>query len=100
MWKHDETVNHISECNEPAQKEYKTRLEWAGKRLHRDLCKRLKFDLPDKRYIHKPESVLEHGRYTILRNFEIQTDQLIFVRRPDLVLIKIKWLLLFQQTSD
>ena len=30
----DETVNHISECNKLAQKEYKTRHDWVGKVIH------------------------------------------------------------------
>ena len=53
--------------------------------IHRELCKRLKFDLSTKRYTHKAESVRENETHKILWDFEIQT-----VRRPDLVLINKK----------
>ena len=41
-------------------KEYKTKHDWVGKVVHLELCKRLKFDPSTKRYMHKPESVLEN----------------------------------------
>ena len=37
--------------------------------------------------MYKPESVLENEMDNILRNFAMQIGQLIFVRRPDSVLI-------------
>ena len=45
-----------------------------------------------KWYIQKPESILDNERHKILWNFLMQTDCLIPVRKPDLVLIykKIK----------
>ena len=33
--------------------------------------------------MHNPESVLENEEHKILRDFEIQTDQLIPARRPE-----------------
>ena len=37
----DETINHIiSECSKLAQKEYKTRHNWVGKVIHREMCKK------------------------------------------------------------
>ena len=82
-------VTQISRCSKLA-KEYKTRHEWVGKVIHRDLCKRLKFDHTTKWYMHKPESVLENKIHKNLWDFEIKTDHLISARRPDLVLIKKK----------
>ena len=39
-----ETINYIiSECNELAQKEYKSRHGWVGKIIQKELCKKLKF---------------------------------------------------------
>ena len=38
--------------------------------------------------MHYPESVLEYETHKLLWDFEIQTDHLISVRRPDLVIIK------------
>ena len=37
--------------------------------------------------MQNPESVLENETHKILLDFEIQTDQLISARRPDLVII-------------
>ena len=47
--------------------------------------KRLKFCHADKRYMHKPESVLENVTHKILWDFEVQTDPKIQVRKPDLI---------------
>ena len=55
-----------------------------------ELCKKLKFDYMNKRYIHNPESVLENETLKLLRNFEIQTDHQISARRPDLVIFNKK----------
>ena len=54
-----------------------------------ELGKKLKFDYTTKWYMHKPALVLENEIRRILRDFEIQTDHLIPVRRPNLVIIKI-----------
>ena len=38
-------INHkISECSGLAQKKYKTRHDWEGKVIYRELSKKLKFD--------------------------------------------------------
>ena len=58
--------------------------------IHRELCKRLKFNYIDKLYIHKPESVLGNAMHEIPCGFEIQTDRLILVRRQDLELFTKK----------
>ena len=57
----DETVNNIiSECCKLAQKEYKTRHDWVGKKIHWELCKRFQFDHINKLYMEKTESILEN----------------------------------------
>ena len=58
--------------------------------IQKELCKKLKFDHTTKWYMHKPESVLENETHRILWYFEIQTDQLIQARRPDLVIVNKK----------
>ena len=41
----DVRMSHIiSKCSKLAQKENKTRNDWVGKVIHRELCKKLKFD--------------------------------------------------------
>ena len=45
----DETIYHIiSKCSKLAQKEYKTRHDWMGKVIHREMCKKFKFDHTNK----------------------------------------------------
>ena len=57
----DETINHIiSECSKLAQKEYKARHDWVDKVIHRELCKKLKFDHTNKWYMNNLESVLKN----------------------------------------
>ena len=43
-----------------AQNEYKIRHDWVEKVIYWELSKRLKFDPANKRFMYKPESVLEN----------------------------------------
>ena len=87
----DETINHIiSECSKIAEKEYKARLEWVGKVIHWEMCKKLKFDHTNKWYMHNLAPVLENDIHKLLWDFDIQTDHLIPARRPDLIVINKK----------
>ena len=87
----DETINHIiSECGKLAQEEYKTRLDWVGKVIHWEMCKKFKFDHTNKCYIHNPAPVLENDTHKLLWDFNIHTDHLIPARRPDLLIINKK----------
>ena len=84
----DETTNHIiSECSKLAQKEYKTRHGWVGKVIYWEMCKKFKFDHTNKWYMHNPVSVLENDTHKHLWDFDIQTDNLISARQPDLLII-------------
>ena len=77
-----------SKCSKLVQKDYKTRHDWVGKFIHRELCKRLKFDHTIKWYMHTPEPVLQNETHKILLDFGIQTDPLIQARRPVQELIR------------
>ena len=60
----DETINHIiSECSKLAQKECKARHDWVGKVIHREMCKKFKFDHANKWYMHNPAPVLENNTH-------------------------------------
>ena len=83
----DGTINHIiSECSKLAQKEYKTRHDWIGKVIHRN-CAR-----------NWSSNVRTNGKWITQNNethklhwdFEMQTNQLISARRPDLIIINKK----------
>ena len=85
----DEMMNYqISESSELAQKEYKTGYDWLGKKIHWELCKKIKLDHTNKWYMHSPASFLENGTNKVLRDFNIQTDHLISARRPEIIIIK------------
>ena len=84
----DETINHIiSESSKLAQEEYKTRHDWVGKGIHWEMWKKFKFDHTNKWYMHNPAAVQENDTHKLLWDFDIQTDHLISVRRPDLIII-------------
>ena len=56
----DEIINHlISECSKLSQKEYKARHDWVGKVIHKEMCKKFKFDHANKWYMHNPAPVLK-----------------------------------------
>ena len=56
----DKIIDHISKWSILAQKEYKTKYNWVGKVIHRELYKKFKFDHMNKWYMHSPASVLEN----------------------------------------
>ena len=87
----DETINHIkSECNKLAQKAYKARHDWVGKVIHREMCKKFKFDHTNKWYMHNPSHVLQNDTHKLLWDFNIQTDHRLPARIPDLIIITKK----------
>ena len=84
----DETVNHIiSECSKLAQKEYKRRHDWVGKRIHLEVCRKTGIEVKTKWYEHQPEVVQKNERCKILWDLNIQTDQVIEARSPDKIVI-------------
>ena len=87
----DETINHIiNECSKLAQKEYKTRHDWMGKVIHREMDKKFRFDHSNKWHMHNPAAVLENDTHKLLWDFDEQTDHLISARRPDLIVKRKK----------
>ena len=68
----DEVINHIiSEWSKFTQKKYKIRHESKDKEIHRELCKKSKFDHKNKCYMYNPESFLENESHNLLWDFEI-----------------------------
>ena len=62
-------IRYKSECSKLAQKEYNTKHDWVGKVIHMELCKKLKFYLTNKQFMHNPESVLHNETHNILCDF-------------------------------
>ena len=85
----EEAINHIiSKCSKLVQKGYKTSHNWVGKVIHREMCKKFKFDHTNKWYMHNPAPILENDAQKLLWDFDIQTDHVISAREPDLIIIK------------
>ena len=61
-----------------------------GKEIHWELCKELKFDHPNKWHLQNPEFFQENQTHKFPWDFEIQTDNLVSTRRPDLLIINKK----------
>ena len=85
----DESIDHIiSGCIKLAQ--YKRRHDNLGKIVHQKLARKCNFEAGGKWYKHDPERFLENENYKILWDVSIQTDHVIEVRRPDLVVVDKK----------
>ena len=94
----DETINHmISECSKLAQKECKTRPDRVAKVIHWKMCKKMKFDQTNKRYMHNPESVQENDIHKLQWDIDIQTDHLISPRKREVAKL---WTLLARLTTE
>ena len=76
--------NLVSGCEKLAQKEYKRRHENVAKKVHKDLCKKNKLDCMEKWYEHVPEGVVENEEMKLLCDVNIQCDNVIEARRPDI----------------
>ena len=61
-------------------------IDWVGKMILWELCKKFKFDHTNKWYMHNLTSVLENEAHKLPWDFEIQTDPLILVRQPDIII--------------
>ena len=86
----DETINHIISKYRKLAQEYKVRHDWVGKVIYWEMCKKFKFDLTNKWYMHNQAPVLENDTHKLLRDFDIQTNHLISARRPDHIIINKK----------
>ena len=58
-----------------------------GKIIHREMCKKFKFEHMNKWYTQNLTAVLENDTHKLLWDFDIQTDHQISARRPDLIVI-------------
>ena len=92
----DETAVHIvSECKMLSQKEYKTwRHDKVAVILHWKLGMKLEFEVGEKWYDHKAESVLENEEIKILWNIKVQTDKVLEHSRHDIFVFEyVNWLM-------
>ena len=86
-----ETVQHIiCECKKLAQREYKRRHDTVAKLVHWKLCEKHDLVRTEKWYEHCPEGIVEDDDVKLLWDMNIQCDNVIEARRPDLVLVDKK----------
>ena len=86
-----ETVSQIvSECTKLAHREYNRRHDFIAIALHWDVCRLYDIDCENKWNEHQPDGVVETTNVKILWNVNIQTDNEIQARRPDIVVVKKK----------
>ena len=84
--KKGESVQHITnECEKLAQREYKRRHDNVAKKVHWDICKKNELEHSEKWYEHAPEGAVENEEIKVPRDINIQCDNPIEARRPDLI---------------
>ena len=87
----DERIKYIiSECPKLAQREYKRRHDWVGRRIHWEICRANGIHVRSKWYEHQPEAVIENDSCKILWDFTVQRDHFITARKLDRIFINIK----------
>ena len=86
-----ETVQHIiCECKKLAQREYKRRHDTVAKLVHWKLCEMHNLERTEKWYEHCPKGVVENDDVKLIWDINIQCDNIIEARRPDLILVDKK----------
>ena len=86
-----EKDEHITSAWEKlAQKEYKRWHDNASKKDHWDVCKKNKLEHSEKWYKHAPEGAVENEEIKVLWDINVQCDNLIKARRPELIIIDKK----------
>ena len=91
MWEKGDSVQHItSECEKLVLKEYKRRHDNVARKVHWDICKKNGLGYSEKWYKHAPEGAIENEEIKVLWDINIQCDNLIETRRPDLIVIDKK----------
>ena len=67
-----------------AQKEYKSRHDTVAKKIHWDLCKKNGLEHAERWYEHVSEGAIENEEVKVLWDINIQCDNVIEPRRPDI----------------
>ena len=89
--KKGESVQRItSGCEKLPQKEYKRRHANVAKKVHWDICKKNGLEHSEKWYEHDPEGAVENEEIKVLWDINIQRDNLIEARQPDVTVIDKK----------
>ena len=83
-----EILQHIIfKCKKLAQREYKRRHDTVAKFVHWKLCEMHNLERTEKWYEHCPEGVVENDDVKLIGDVNIQCNNIIEARRPDLILV-------------
>ena len=86
-----EAVQHIiCECKKLAQREYRRRDDTVAKLVHWKLCEKHNLERKEKWYEHCPEGAVKDDNVKLIWDINIQCDNVIEARRPDLILVDKK----------
>ena len=86
-----EAVQHIiCECKKLAQREYRRRDDTVAKLVHWKLCEKHNLERKEKWYEHCPEGATKDDNVKLIWDINIQCDNVIEARRPDLILVDKK----------
>ena len=86
-----EAVQHIiCECKKLAQREYRRRDDTVAKLVHWKLCEKHNLERKEKWYEHCPEGAMKDDNVKLIWDINIQCDNVIEARRPDLILVDKK----------
>ena len=88
--KRGETVQHIYECKILAQREYKRRHDTVAKLVNAKICEEHNLERKKKWYEHCTEGAVEDDDVELIWDINIQCDNDIEARRPDLILVDKK----------
>ena len=82
------TISHIvRECPKMTQKEYKRRHGNVARMVHWKLCEKLNLEKSEKWYLHNPQTVSENVNHKLIWDMNIQCDNVIVERRPDIAIV-------------
>ena len=82
-----ETISHIvRECSKIAQRKYKRRHSNVARMVHWKLCQKFNLEKSEKWYLHNPQTVTKNVNHKLIWDMNIQCDNIIVERRPDIVI--------------
>ena len=83
-----ETLSRIvSECSKLAQRENKRRHDNVARMVHWKLCQEFSLEKSEKWYLHNPQTVSENVNHKLIWDMNIQCDNIIVERRPDIFIV-------------
>ena len=83
-------MQHIYECKILAQREYKRRHDTVAKLVNAKMCEEHNLERKKKWYEHCTEGAVEDDDVELIWDINIQCDNDIEARRPDLILVDKK----------